>query len=139
MFVLRFLQARDPRWVGRPFFAAYDPAATWFSQLVPAFGRPQFFFSDDHDAPQRRAPHGRLGRVVVAGPQAARLGAGRCKLATWMSLARLSGQALRESVRGLGDSPTLAINERSAALRAAGARVFSLGLGQSPFPVPAGS
>jgi KamA family protein len=50
VFVLRFLQARDPRWVGRPFFAAYDPAATWFSQLVPAFGRPQFFFSDDHDA-----------------------------------------------------------------------------------------
>jgi aspartate aminotransferase len=54
-----------------------------------------------------------------------------------MSLARLSGEALRESVRGLGDSPTLAINERSAALRAAGARVFRLGLGQSPFPVPA--
>jgi len=50
VFVLRFLQARDPRWVGRPFFAAFDPAATWFSQLVPAFGRPQFFFSDDHDA-----------------------------------------------------------------------------------------
>jgi len=50
--------------------------------------------------------------------------------------APFSGQALRPSVRGLGDSPTLAINERSAALRAQGARVFRLGLGQSPFPVP---
>ncbi len=38
---------------------------------------------------------------------------------------------------GLGPSATLAINERSNALIAQGQRVFKLGLGQSPFPVPA--
>jgi L-lysine 2,3-aminomutase len=45
VFVLRFLQARDPSWVGRPFFARLDPAATWLDDLVPAFGEPQFFFA----------------------------------------------------------------------------------------------
>lgn len=43
---------------------------------------------------------------------------------------------LNLNVRGLGQSATLAINEHSAALRAAGREVFRLGLGQSPFPVP---
>lgn len=40
------------------------------------------------------------------------------------------------AVRGLGPSPTVAINERSDALRREGRRVHKLGLGQSPFPVP---
>ena len=44
VFVLRFLQGRNPDWVGRPFFAAYDPKATWFDQLRPAFGEEHFFF-----------------------------------------------------------------------------------------------
>jgi L-lysine 2,3-aminomutase len=51
VFVLRFLQARDPDWVGRPFFARFDPEATWFDQLRPAFGEQDFFFErayDDH-------------------------------------------------------------------------------------------
>ncbi|MCB0996885.1 MAG: aminotransferase class I/II-fold pyridoxal phosphate-dependent enzyme [Acidimicrobiales bacterium] len=39
-------------------------------------------------------------------------------------------------VRGLQPSATLAINERSADLARAGGRVYRLGLGQSPFPVP---
>lgn len=43
---------------------------------------------------------------------------------------------LNQNVRSLGNSATLAINERSAALAAAGQTVFRLGLGQSPFPVP---
>jgi KamA family protein len=34
-FVLEFLQARDPDLVRRPFFARYDPWATWFDELVP--------------------------------------------------------------------------------------------------------
>ena len=42
--VLDFLQARNPAWVGRPFFAQYDPQATWLDQLRPAFGEAQFFF-----------------------------------------------------------------------------------------------
>ena len=47
VFVLRFLQGRNPDWVGRPFFAKYDPAATWFDHLEPAFGESKFFFEDD--------------------------------------------------------------------------------------------
>ncbi|GAA3239129.1 lysine 2,3-aminomutase [Actinocorallia longicatena] len=38
VFVLRMLQARDPSLVGRPFFARYDPDATWLSDLRPAYG-----------------------------------------------------------------------------------------------------
>jgi L-lysine 2,3-aminomutase len=45
-FVLRFVQARNPDWVQRPFFAKYDPEATWFDQLRPAFGEENFFFED---------------------------------------------------------------------------------------------
>jgi KamA family protein len=44
VFVLTFEQARDPAWVGRLFFAAYDPEATWLDQLRPADGRPEFFY-----------------------------------------------------------------------------------------------
>jgi KamA family protein len=44
VFVLKFLRARDPAWVGRPFFARYDPAATWLDDLEPAFGEREFFF-----------------------------------------------------------------------------------------------
>jgi len=43
---------------------------------------------------------------------------------------------LNLNVRGLAPSATVAINERSNELRAAGREVFKLGLGQSPFPVP---
>ncbi len=44
VFVLKFLQARDPAWVGRPFFAKFDEAATWLDELVPASGKKEFFF-----------------------------------------------------------------------------------------------
>lgn len=44
---------------------------------------------------------------------------------------------LNLNVRGLGLSATLAINERSAELIRSGRSVSRLGLGQSPFPVPA--
>lgn len=46
------------------------------------------------------------------------------------------GTHLSLSVRGMRSSPTVAINELSDALRSQGKRVFKLGLGQSPFPVP---
>src|SRR6201987_5122730 len=35
--VLRMIQARDPRLVGAPFFARFDPAATWLTDLGPVF------------------------------------------------------------------------------------------------------
>jgi KamA family protein len=44
VFSLRFLQARDPEWVGQPFHATYDPKATWLDDLRPAFGQRYFFF-----------------------------------------------------------------------------------------------
>ena len=47
IFVLRFLQGRNPEWVQRPFFAKYDPKATWLDTLKPAFGKQKFFFEDD--------------------------------------------------------------------------------------------
>jgi L-lysine 2,3-aminomutase len=37
VFVLRMIQARDPSLVGMPFFARFDPAATWITDLVPVF------------------------------------------------------------------------------------------------------
>jgi hypothetical protein len=44
VFVLRFLQARDPDWVARPFFAKFHPEAKWLDDLEPAFGERQFFY-----------------------------------------------------------------------------------------------
>jgi L-lysine 2,3-aminomutase len=37
VFVLHMIQARDPELVGKPFFARFDPDATWISDLEPAF------------------------------------------------------------------------------------------------------
>jgi aspartate aminotransferase len=44
--------------------------------------------------------------------------------------------SLNLHVRGLDQSPTLAINDRSRELQEHGRPVYRLGLGQSPFPVP---
>jgi KamA family protein len=41
---LRFLQGREPDWVGRPFYAQYDETATWLTDLKPAFGETTWFF-----------------------------------------------------------------------------------------------
>lgn len=46
IFVLRFIQGRNPKWVDIPFFAKYDPKATWFNQLKPAFDEEKFFFEE---------------------------------------------------------------------------------------------
>jgi KamA family protein len=43
LFCCRFLQARRPEWVGRPFFAAFDPDAVWIDDLKPASGEPWFW------------------------------------------------------------------------------------------------
>ncbi|MDP6626199.1 MAG: hypothetical protein QGG87_07150, partial [Nitrospinota bacterium] len=49
VFVLQFLQGRNPNWVRRPFFAKYDEKALWFDELKPAFGEKKFFFEKDID------------------------------------------------------------------------------------------
>ncbi|MBN1819248.1 MAG: lysine 2,3-aminomutase [Prolixibacteraceae bacterium] len=46
VFVLTFLQARNPNWVGRPFYAAYDEDALWLDDLLPAFNKEEFFFEE---------------------------------------------------------------------------------------------
>jgi len=46
VFVMRFIQGRNPEWVARPFFAKYDPEATWMSELKPAFSD-KFFFEEE--------------------------------------------------------------------------------------------
>ena len=33
IFLLRFLQCRDPSWLGRIFWAKFDESATWFDEL----------------------------------------------------------------------------------------------------------
>jgi len=50
VFCLEFLQARNPDWCGRPFFARFDESATWLDQLRPAFGADRFFFEPESGA-----------------------------------------------------------------------------------------
>ncbi|NHZ95746.1 lysine 2,3-aminomutase [Massilia sp. CCM 8734] len=73
LFALQFLQARNPDWVRKPFFAKYDDKATWMDHLVPAFGKSKFFFEseDDRAAP---APAGKV--IPITSTQ--RTDAGRC-------------------------------------------------------------
>jgi KamA family protein len=47
-FAMHMIQARDPSLVGRPFFAKFDPAAIWLSDLEPAFAS-RFPFEADPD------------------------------------------------------------------------------------------
>ena len=49
VFVCKFLQARNPEWCKRVFFAKYDDSVTWLDQLVPAFGEKTFFFEDEYN------------------------------------------------------------------------------------------
>lgn len=46
LLVCDFIQARDPRWVKKPFFAEFDEGASWFTDLRPAFGKRQFYFEE---------------------------------------------------------------------------------------------
>ncbi|AEB11131.1 KamA family radical SAM protein [Marinithermus hydrothermalis] len=47
VFVLEFLQGRNPEWVGKPFFAKFDPHASWLDDLKPAFGQERFFYEEE--------------------------------------------------------------------------------------------
>ncbi len=73
VFVLRFLQARDPDWVARPFFAKLHPEAKWLDDLEPAFGEREFFYEAglrEMEATQfRKGEAGRFDRrpAVVSG------------------------------------------------------------------------
>ncbi|MFZ1289274.1 MAG: lysine 2,3-aminomutase [Melioribacteraceae bacterium] len=47
VFVLNLIQARNPDWVKKPFFAEYDENATWYLDLIPAFNDSEFFFDEE--------------------------------------------------------------------------------------------
>ncbi len=44
VFVLKMIQARDPAWVNRIFFARFDSQAAWLDDLEPVFGESEFFY-----------------------------------------------------------------------------------------------
>ena len=60
---LTFIQGRDPEWVRRPFFAAYDSKATWIDELRPAFGQDRFFFEEELEG-MFDSEAGRLDRIA---------------------------------------------------------------------------
>ena len=72
VFVLSFMQARNPEWTKRPFFARFDPRATWLDGLKPAFGKDRFFFEEDQSEIATRRPD-RERLQVVSGPTSATL------------------------------------------------------------------
>ncbi len=53
LFALQFLQARNPEWVRKPFYARFDDKATWMDELVPAFGQKKFFFESEDSEPMQ--------------------------------------------------------------------------------------
>ena len=54
MMVCDFIQARDPAWVRKPFFAEFDEDASWFDELRPAFGKARYYFEGENGPAQ---PH----------------------------------------------------------------------------------
>jgi hypothetical protein len=46
LLVCDFIQARNPEWVRKPFFAEFDDGASWFDELRPAFGKEKFYFEE---------------------------------------------------------------------------------------------
>jgi len=59
-FVLRMIQARNSDWVQRPFFARFDPEATWLNHLVPAFGESEQFFDSQLKVGERAGISGAI-------------------------------------------------------------------------------
>lgn len=50
VFVLNFIQGRNPDWVNRPFFAKYNPKAVWINDLKPISGENEFFFEEEYNS-----------------------------------------------------------------------------------------
>jgi KamA family protein len=61
VFALQFLQARRADWVRRPFYAKFDPQASWLDDLVPAFGEQRFFFEQEPAARSHVIPVTQVG------------------------------------------------------------------------------
>mgnify|MGYP003704480355 CR=1 FL=1 len=69
LFALQFLQARNPDWVRKPFFAKYDPDATWLDHLKPAFGRKRFFFEEESGDAGYAGAAGRVIPIALRAPR----------------------------------------------------------------------
>jgi L-lysine 2,3-aminomutase len=65
-FVLKFLQARNPEWSERVFFAKFDPEALWFDDLKPAFGEKEFFFTREYEQQKQSDLGGSSGQLSDA-------------------------------------------------------------------------
>ena len=65
VFVLELIQARNPEWANQPFFAKFDPEASWFGDLRPAFGEERFFF--DAAVPSQASAEATKKLPVLAG------------------------------------------------------------------------
>ncbi len=65
VFVLEYLQARDPTLVRQPFFAKYSPGAVWYTDLEPFAERDRPFFPRIESYPLRR--QGMVPLTVSAG------------------------------------------------------------------------
>ena len=63
VFVLKFLQSRNPEWSHRLFFAKYDPNAMWFDDLRPAFGDAEFFFHQQYEQKKTVGHQGSSGQL----------------------------------------------------------------------------
>ncbi len=72
VFVLKFLQGRDPRWIERIFFAEHDPRAAWLDELRPAFGEDRFFFEEKVLGMQRELVGEELQRASGATDEGSR-------------------------------------------------------------------
>lgn len=66
VFVLTLLQSRIPGLVRRPFFARFDPRATWLTELKPAFGRSRFPFETALERKYRQSGDGQTSGLGVA-------------------------------------------------------------------------
>ena len=49
LFVMKFIQGRNPYWANKVFFAKYNPKATWLDDLEPTLGEERFFFEQGMD------------------------------------------------------------------------------------------
>ncbi|MFW5645417.1 MAG: KamA family radical SAM protein [Bacteroidota bacterium] len=60
VFILNFLQGRNPEWVNKPFFAEFDANAIWLDDLRPAFNEDRFFYEDEYDDIIEKAQKGTI-------------------------------------------------------------------------------
>jgi KamA family protein len=68
VFALQFLQARNPDWVRKPFYARYDAQATWMDDLKPAFGKHKFFFEEEGGSLTEPVPEALQRKVIPLMP-----------------------------------------------------------------------